>query len=121
MIDPRIDHAAAKRWAELVVPDADHNHETNPIANLARAYLARCAEVAELKERVEIAEAFEGNVLQDNAGLRARAEASEARCAEVVKALDKISDMPLGPDRGSPQWQLDCIITLARAALREPT
>lgn len=36
---------------------------------------------------------------------------------KYVLALKKISDIPLGPDKGSAQSQIDCAVEIAKKAL----
>jgi hypothetical protein len=51
----------------------------------------------------------------DDATERARLEGEVAR---LRRALATIADIPLGPDHGSAQWQIDCAAQIAREALR---
>lgn len=51
----------------------------------------------------------------DDATERARLEGEVARLRE---ALERITRLPLGPDTGSAQWQIDCAVSIAKEALR---
>lgn len=58
-----------------------------------------------------------GNAIALLRDITAAISAERARADALATALQSIAQIPLGPDRGSAQSQIDCAEQIARAAL----
>lgn len=93
----RIDWKLASKTAErhktwtYSSPDG-HGDLDHASGNLARAYLAQAAEIERLTNRVDTLCLALSTVRANHAHEIARAEASEARAADLLKALERAAD-----------------------------
>lgn len=99
---PDIEELIAARLAERL--ESLHEHlEDQPLTHADSQDMVTLREASEaitaLIDAYEAVKAERDEARFDRAWLRARAEAAEARVAELAKALREIADSPLSPSR----------------------